>query len=87
MRSKYILPYSKFAIQALVQHKKYGVSPEYMEIVLRIQYHRVKDHWTKERYEAELMALAIRFPNEVVKHMEFFEERDVQKYRGTRKNH
>ena len=63
------LNYFIFAVQARKNHKKYEVSPEYMEIALRIQYHRKADHWTQERYDQELLALALRYPE----HMEYEE--------------
>ena len=73
MISPHIRQYIKFAIQARLKHKKYGVSAEYMEIVLRIEYHRVRDNWSEERYQRELVALALKFPDSAIRHMKYFE--------------
>jgi hypothetical protein len=67
------LNYIIFAVQARVGHKKYGVSPEYMEIALRIQYHRKRDNWSQKRYEQEMLALAMRYPEDVKRHMQYDE--------------
>jgi hypothetical protein len=69
MRLSNVLPYVLFAIQARTLCKRYTVSAEYMEIVLRIEWHRKRDPWTDTRYQQELQALAGRYPDDVLKHM------------------
>ncbi len=43
MKAKDFFPYLLFAAQARALHKQWNVSAEYMEIVLRIEWHRKRD--------------------------------------------
>jgi hypothetical protein len=69
-RLRDIVPYALFAIQARRRCKEYGVSAEYMEVVLRIEWHRKVDHWSEGRYKQELAALYLRFPEDATRHVE-----------------
>jgi hypothetical protein len=71
-----LIPYLVFAIQARLQHKRYGVSAEYMELVLRIEWHKEQEHWSEERYRAELITLTLRYPDDVRKHFEYKQKQE-----------
>ena len=64
-----LLAYLVFAVQARLLHKRYGVRPEYMEIVLRIEWHRKREHWNEWRYQRELQILAARYPDDAARHL------------------
>lgn len=64
------LVYPLFALQARMYHRRWHVSAEYMELILRIEWHRKHEHWDEGRYELEMMSLARRFPHDFQTHMQ-----------------
>lgn len=66
---KNLIPYTYFALKAIRNHNRDGVSIEFLELLYRIDYRCKVDDWSVEHLSYELLTLQKRFPDDYARYM------------------